>query len=163
VAERVVTSTVSNATITALQPYVHSDASGWTLDAPTEVRASVSQTELAAIEQNIALTNADVRAGLLTMNADDTITTKGAHGYAESHWWGIKVYMDSYLTSKVLGMGAGAGAVATIVGAIAATGGVAAVIGGSIALMMAEIAICREPNGGVTLYDIYGVWGCNPF
>ncbi|WP_329123145.1 hypothetical protein [Streptomyces sp. NBC_01465] len=159
-----------------LNPYVTYSGRGFTIDAPRAVLAQVSKPMLRQLLGYVAQLNDHIRAGHLTMTpagfatsgaAAGRLAADGPHGYIKSHWYGIEVGLDAWLTNKVEGAawtGSGVSTLAALLGGGPYAGAVAA----ALAILAGSVQVCQHQNGWTYLYWVgvpVGVGGvvCNPF
>ncbi|MBD0689010.1 hypothetical protein [Streptomyces sp. CBMA123] len=91
---------------------------------------------------------------------------RGRHGYIKTHWYGVEVGLDSWLTNKVEGgFWTGAG----ISGLVAALGGgpYAGAVAAALGVIAGGIQVCQHQNGWTYIYWVGGIGAggfvCNPF
>lgn len=173
-----------------LNGYVTFSNSGYSIDAPASVLKQVPATQLAQLRSYVADVNANIRSGKLAMSPEgvavptnvltDEIgqstgqtghpspnaTWRGRHGYIKTHWYGVEVGLDSWLTNKVEGgFWTGAG----ISGLVAALGGgpYAAAVAAALGVIAGGIQVCQHQNGWTYIYWVGGIGAggfvCNPF
>lgn len=175
--------------VDALDPYVQASPEGWTLTAPENVLAAISGDGVVQIQKHIAEGNQLIRSGELVMGPDGVadlvnkptsgagevqpyVIIRGDHGSLRSHWYGWELRVDKYGFEKISSMikvsaslDVLATAIAVLVGAIATEG--AAVIVAAVAVMVATWDLCKQSNGGATIYietiTKPPAAACNPF
>lgn len=178
---------ISGSVYFPLNGYISYSSAGYSLTAPAKVLAQVPAASLSNLQQYLQTTNSDIKAGTLVMGANgvagvpatkanaslaepNAVATPdarwtGKHGYIETHWYGLKVKLDSYLTGKViagLGLGSGVSWLEAELGGGRYAGAVAA----ALAVAAASVYLCQHSNGNTYLYFInlpVYTWGCNPF
>jgi hypothetical protein len=146
-----------------LKEYVSFSSSGFALNAPDSVLASVPAPKLAALLEYMSGVEQDIAAGRVAMGPDgvaisSTVNTRpstphvldatGSHGYWKARWFGYEVGMDGWLVNRVILGVAGAGSIATAIGG----GTVAARIGPLVAGITALLKACQHSDGSVVLY-----------
>ncbi len=160
---------VSGATMPAklapLAPYVQESAHGYSLAAvPASVVAEVGKSRIDALQKYwgainpvIATDTTTVRtAAATTATVTPATTYRGPHGYVKTHWWGLEVGLDKYAVDKLTGGGASVAGICALLGVPAAV----AVV---ILVAVAILKICQKSSGWSYVYQVLGVWGCNPF
>jgi len=150
--------------ITTLDPYVSTDATGYTLNAPVDVLTKIPAADLSTLQANMADMNKTLRANGVHPMSKWT----GPHGYVQDHWYGWEFAMDGWLAAKIMnGIGA-IGGVSGLAKLIAGTTApeVVAIIGVVATLMAAAIKLCQKDSGWVWIYWINlpppGSFWCNP-
>lgn len=159
-----------------LNGHVFFSASGYMIDAPQDQLNRVPTDKLATLRSYVAKTNADIAAGALKIIANGVGSLShvaspapstefapnwsGSHGYVELHWYGWKIYVDSYLANKIIGGTWTAAGISAMMGVDAP---VAAAIGASAGIMQ----LCQNSKGAITFYYVgvfpTGGFVCNPF
>lgn len=168
-----------------LNGYVTYSQDGYRIDAPASVLAKVPQADLDRLNAYIDAVNSDIKSGKLVMSDEGVATTapsevsagnaaavsgiaahpKG-HGYIKTHWYGVEVGLDSWLTNKVEGgawTGSGSATLASLLGG----GRTAAVVAAALGIAAGAIQVCQHKDGWTILYWIGpigpGGFVCNPF
>jgi RHS repeat-associated protein len=87
-------------------------------------------------------------------------TWRGRDGYIKSHWWGIEVYVDSYIANKIIGLTWYADGLATI--AILLGGGKYAKWAAALLTVLAgELQFCQNRQGALKLHISWAdIWWC---
>ncbi|MEU8517918.1 hypothetical protein AB0C76_41135 [Kitasatospora sp. NPDC048722] len=173
-----------------LNGYVTFSTSGYAIDAPASVLKQVPAAQLAQLRSYVADVNANIKSGKLAMSPEgvavptDALTDeagpstggtghpspnatwRGRHGYIKTHWYGVEVGLDSWLTNKVEGgFWTGAG----ISGLVAALGGgpYAGAVAAALGVIAGGIQVCQHQNGWTYIYWVgtigAGGFVCNPF
>lgn len=170
----------------ALNGHVSFSKDGYSLDAPASILAQVPTADLDNFKTYLAQVNSAVKSGKLVMSADGVATPAGSsssprvsanavegraaaatsHGYIKSHWYGLEVGLDSWLTNKVEGgawTGAGLGGLAVLLG----DGPYAGAVAGALAIAAGEIQVCQHQDGWTIIYWLGAIsptaFVCNPF
>ncbi|TQF02847.1 hypothetical protein E6W39_11985 [Kitasatospora acidiphila] len=93
-------------------------------------------------------------------------TWRGHDGYIKTHWYGIEVGLDSWLTNKVEGgfwVGAGVAGLAAALGG----GPYAAAVAAALGIIAGGIQVCQHRDGWTIIYWLgsigAGGFVCNPF
>lgn len=161
----------SQKSIQLLQKYVTATPSGYVLKAPAAVLAQVDKKELQRIRSYHSQLASYIKQGQMVYSNGTYVpkssmtyaTWKTQHAKVVTHWYGLEVGLDSWLTGKIRA------------GALTA-GGIAAYIGGpygkAIGLALASgsgiLGICQKKSGWVYIHWV-GVMPpaggpvCNPF
>ncbi|MBD0690869.1 hypothetical protein BG452_32650 [Streptomyces sp. CBMA123] len=177
----------SSSPLHVLNGYVTFSASGYSLDAPASVLKQVPQAQLEQLRSYLAQVNGNIKSGKLEMSPDGVAvptdalldqvrqstghpvphsTWRGHDGYIKSHWYGIEVGLDSWLTNKVEGgfwVGAG------VAGLVAALGGgpYAGAVAAALGVIAGGIQVCQHRDGWTIIYWLgtigAGGFVCNPF
>ncbi|MFF4802726.1 hypothetical protein ACFY1U_30665 [Streptomyces sp. NPDC001351] len=167
-----------------LNGYVSYSEAGYQIDAPASVLAEVPKDDLDKFNAYIDAVNSDIKSGNLVMSGDgvaesapsEALARKAlaveqaaahrGHGYIKTHWYGIEVGLDSWLTNKVEGgawTGAGIATLASYLGGGKTAGIVAAALG----IAAGAIQVCQHKDGWTILYFLGPVgptgFVCNPF
>jgi hypothetical protein len=167
-----------------LNGYVTFSQDGYRIDAPASVLSKVPQGDLDKLNAYINAVNDDIKSGKLVMSdegvattapsmapagnavADAGVAARARHGYIKSHWYGIEVGLDSWLTNKVEGgawTGSGVATLASLLGGGRTAGVVAAALG----IAAGAIQVCQHKDGWTILYWVGpigpGGFVCNPF
>ncbi|AGS68931.1 hypothetical protein HGI09_49380 [Streptomyces collinus] len=174
----------SSSPLHVLNGYVTYSQEGYRIDAPASVLANVPQADLDKLNAYIDAVSDDIKSGKLVMSDEGVATTApsegpvgitgsvagvAAHpkyGYIKTHWYGIEVGLDSWLTNKVEGgawTGSGAATLASLLGGGRTAGIVAAALG----IAAGAIQVCQHKDGWTILYWVGtigpGTFVCNPF
>lgn len=168
------TSTVSSNTIELLSPYVSATRSGYVMDAPTRVLRQVDPGQLAAIRQYHASISRYVKSGDLVYQGNGSYipahdgmathaTWRTKHTKVVTHWYGLEVGLDGWLTGKIVGGSITAGGIAALFGGPYAKG-----IGAALAVASGVLTTCQKDSGWVYIYWVgtippAGAPVCNPF
>ncbi|WP_280726265.1 hypothetical protein [Kitasatospora sp. MAA4] len=173
-----------------LNGYVTFSKSGYAIDAPASVLNKVPAAQLEQLQSFLAQVNGNIKSGKLEMSADGVAvptdallesvgqsTGGGLHpipmgtwrshdGYIKTHWYGIEVGLDSWLTNKVEGgfwVGAGVAGLAAALGGGPYAGAAAAALG----IIAGGIQVCQHRDGWTIIYWLgtigAGGFVCNPF
>ncbi|MFE5039434.1 hypothetical protein [Streptomyces sp. NPDC056683] len=175
----------SSSPLHALNGYVSYSQDGYRIDAPASVLAEVPQADLDKLDAYIDAVNSDIKSGNLVMSAEGVAESapseaparnasaveqaaaqsKG-HGYIKSHWYGVEVGLDSWLTNKVEGgawTGAGLATLASLLGG----GRTASLVAAALGTAAGAIQVCQHKDGWTILYWLGSIvptaFVCNPF
>ncbi|WP_311697877.1 hypothetical protein [Streptomyces gibsoniae] len=174
----------SSSPLHALNGYVSYSQDGYRIDAPASVLADIPQADLEKLNAYIGAVNSDIKSGKLVMSAEGVAETASSeaparqtlavaqkaaskrHGYIKTHWYGVEVGLDSWLTNKVEGgtwVASGAGGLATLMGG----GTTAGIVAAALATAAGAIQVCQHKDGWTILYWVgpigAGGFVCNPF
>ncbi|MFF5012672.1 hypothetical protein [Streptomyces sp. NPDC001165] len=175
----------SSSPLHVLNGYVSYSQDGYRIDAPASVLAEVPQAELDKLKAYIDAVNSDIKSGKLVMSADGVAESAPSeapagnalaveqeaahsrgHGYIKSHWYGVEVGLDSWLTNKVEGgtwTASGAGGLAAALGG----GRTAGIVAAALATAAGAIQMCQHKDGWTILYWLGAItpvgFVCNPF
>jgi hypothetical protein len=138
------TATPASATPTHLAPISVSTAGA----ALTATPASATPTHLAPISVSTISYERGPGGALVEMRV-----IRGRHGSVTSHWWGLSIYMDAFLTNKVIAA-VGAATVAGLV--LQGLGEIAWPLAVAIAAAAPYIGFCQHQDGSVTFDFISG-------
>lgn len=158
-----------------LNDYVTFSKSGYSIDAPASVLKKVPAAQLEQLQSFMAQVNANIKSGKLEMSPDGVAvpsdgllesvgqstgggqhpipmtTWRGHDGYIKTHWYGIEVGLDSWLTNKVEGgfwVGAGVAGLAAALGG----GHYAAAVAAALGVIAGGIQVCQHRDGWTIIY-----------
>lgn len=142
-------------------------------DAPSTILNEIPESTLAQISENMNFVNAQIQKGVLasTHNLDVYDPNKGLSQQStfggktglEPRWWGIKLFLDSYWSDKLIAAGNSAAGVLAVLVALEASGLISlpaalptAVLAGAFAAAAGILSLCNGPNG-MTINKVWDV------
>jgi chitodextrinase len=145
------------AIIARFDRYVHLVGGEYQVAAPSSVLAA-DPAGARQVRAAVTIANAELAAGEATPAGS---TSKARHGSISTHWWGVQMNLDAYLTGKLEAVLAGGAGVAEVVSLLLGAGGItapAALVTGlaaaTLAIGAATVAFCSNSRG-IKIYKPY--------